>query len=99
MPFTVMLSPDAEEYLDSLDDKRARDIRKHLRSWRKIPSSRELPVILILSPAAVGRPCTDLGWENSERSFSSKSRRCLLWISSQRRGIRPIGKINNQARI
>jgi mRNA interferase RelE/StbE len=31
MPFTVMLSPDAKEYLDSLDDKRASNIRKHLK--------------------------------------------------------------------
>jgi len=37
MPFTVMLSPDAEEYLDSLDDKRARNIRKHLKELEKDP--------------------------------------------------------------
>ena len=37
MPFTVMLSPDAKEYLDSLDDKRARNIRKHLKELEKDP--------------------------------------------------------------
>ena len=37
MPFTVMLSPDAKEYLDSLDDKRARIIRKHLKELEKDP--------------------------------------------------------------
>jgi mRNA-degrading endonuclease RelE of RelBE toxin-antitoxin system len=45
MPFTVMLSPDAKEYLDSLDDKRARNIRKHLKELEKDPSSREQPEI------------------------------------------------------
>jgi mRNA interferase RelE/StbE len=37
MSFTVMLSPDAKEYLDSLDDKRARIIRKHLKELEKDP--------------------------------------------------------------
>ena len=37
MPFTVMLSPDSKEYLDSLDDKRARNIRKHLKELEKDP--------------------------------------------------------------
>jgi len=37
MPFTVMLSPDASKYLDSLDDKRARNIRKHLKELEKDP--------------------------------------------------------------
>jgi mRNA interferase RelE/StbE len=37
MSFTVMLSPDAREYLDSLDDKRARNIRKHLKKLEKDP--------------------------------------------------------------
>jgi mRNA interferase RelE/StbE len=37
MPFTVMLSPDARKYLDSLDDKRARNIRKHLMELEKDP--------------------------------------------------------------
>ena len=36
MPFTVMLSPDAKEYLDSLDDKRARNIRKHLKELYRL---------------------------------------------------------------
>jgi hypothetical protein len=45
MPFTVMLSPDAKEYLDGLDDKRARNIRKHLEVLEKDPFKRELPVI------------------------------------------------------
>ena len=35
MPFTVMLSPEARKYLDSLDDKRARNVRKHLKELEK----------------------------------------------------------------
>jgi mRNA-degrading endonuclease RelE of RelBE toxin-antitoxin system len=37
MPFTVMLSPEAMKYLDSLDDKRARNVRKHLKELEKDP--------------------------------------------------------------
>jgi len=37
MPFTVMLSPDARKYLDSLDNKRAGNIRKHLKELEKDP--------------------------------------------------------------
>jgi mRNA interferase RelE/StbE len=37
MPFTVMLSPDARKYLDRLDDRRARNIRKHLKELEKDP--------------------------------------------------------------
>lgn len=35
MSFTVMLSPDARKYLDSLDKKRAGNIRKHLKELEK----------------------------------------------------------------
>ena len=31
MPFTVMLSSDARKCLDGLDDKRAKNIKKHLK--------------------------------------------------------------------
>jgi mRNA interferase RelE/StbE len=37
MLFTVMLSPDARKYLDSLDNKRAGNIRKHLKELEKDP--------------------------------------------------------------
>jgi mRNA interferase RelE/StbE len=37
MSFTVMLSPDARKYLDSLDKKRAGNIRKHLKELEKNP--------------------------------------------------------------
>jgi len=37
MSFMVMLSPDAKEYLDSLNDKRARNIKKHLKELEKDP--------------------------------------------------------------
>lgn len=37
MPFIVMLSPDARKYLDSLDKKRAGNIRKHLKELEKDP--------------------------------------------------------------
>ena len=37
MPFTVMLSPDARKYLDGLNDKRAKNIKKHLKELEKEP--------------------------------------------------------------
>lgn len=37
MSFTVMLSPDAQKYLDSLDKKRIKNIKKHLRELEKDP--------------------------------------------------------------
>lgn len=37
MTFMVMLSPDAREYLDSLNDKRAGNIKKHLEELEKDP--------------------------------------------------------------
>jgi len=37
MPFTVMLSPDAKKYLDSLDKKRADNITKRLKELEKDP--------------------------------------------------------------
>ena len=37
MPFIVMLSPDAQKYLDSLDKKRAENIKKHLKELEKDP--------------------------------------------------------------
>lgn len=37
MSFTVMLSPDAQKYLDSLDKKRINNIKKHLRELEKDP--------------------------------------------------------------
>ena len=37
MSFIVMLSPDAQKYLDSLDKKRAENIRKHLKELEKDP--------------------------------------------------------------
>jgi mRNA interferase RelE/StbE len=37
MPFILMLSPDARKYLDSLDKKRAGNIRKHLKELEKDP--------------------------------------------------------------
>jgi len=37
MPFIVMLSPDAQKYLDSLDKKRAGNIKKHLKELEKDP--------------------------------------------------------------
>ena len=100
MPFTVMLSPDAKEYLDSLDDKRARNIRKHLKELEKDPFKPRAACDIDIV-AGSGRPPMyrlRMG-EFRAMYFSSKSRLSLLRISSQRRGIRPIGKIDNQARI
>jgi mRNA interferase RelE/StbE len=37
MPFIVMLSPDAQKYLDSLDKKRTENIKKHLKELEKDP--------------------------------------------------------------
>ena len=37
MQFIVMLSPDAQKYLDSLDKKRAENIKKHLKELEKDP--------------------------------------------------------------
>ncbi len=37
MPFTVMLSPDVQKYLDSLDKKRIKNIKKHLKELEKDP--------------------------------------------------------------
>ena len=37
MPFIVMLSPDAQKYLDSLGKKRAENIKKHLKELEKDP--------------------------------------------------------------
>lgn len=37
MYYTVMLSPDAQKYLDSLDKKRAVNVRKHLKELEKDP--------------------------------------------------------------
>ena len=37
MSFTVMLSPDAQKYLDSLDKKRIKNIKKRLKELEKDP--------------------------------------------------------------
>ena len=37
MPYMVLLSPDAQKYLDGLDKKRAGNIRKHLKELEKDP--------------------------------------------------------------
>lgn len=37
MLFKVMLSPDAQKYLDDLDKKRAGNIKKHLKELEKDP--------------------------------------------------------------
>jgi mRNA-degrading endonuclease RelE of RelBE toxin-antitoxin system len=37
MSFTVMLSPSAKEYLDGLDKKRVKNIKKHLKELEKDP--------------------------------------------------------------
>ena len=37
MSFTVMLSPDARKYLDSLDKKRVKNIKTHLKELEKNP--------------------------------------------------------------
>ncbi|VVB68775.1 ParE toxin of type II toxin-antitoxin system, parDE [uncultured archaeon] len=37
MPFIVMLSPDAQKYLDSLDKKHIKNIKKHLKELEKGP--------------------------------------------------------------
>jgi mRNA interferase RelE/StbE len=37
MLFIVMLSPDAQKYLDDLDKKRAGNIKKHLKELEKDP--------------------------------------------------------------
>ncbi len=37
MPLIVMLSPDAQKYLDSLDKKRVKNIKKHLKDLEKDP--------------------------------------------------------------
>jgi mRNA-degrading endonuclease RelE of RelBE toxin-antitoxin system len=77
MPFTVMLSPDAKEYLDSLDDKRASNIRKHLKELEIDPFKPRAACDIDIVAGSVRPPMYRL----------------------RRRGIRPIGKINNQARI
>lgn len=37
MSFTVMLSPDAQKYLDSLDKKRVKNIKKRFKELEKDP--------------------------------------------------------------
>jgi mRNA interferase RelE/StbE len=37
MSYIVMLSPDAEKYLDCLDDKRAKNIKMHLKMLERDP--------------------------------------------------------------
>jgi mRNA interferase RelE/StbE len=37
MSFIVMLSPDAKKYLDTLDNKRVKNIKKHLKELEKDP--------------------------------------------------------------
>jgi mRNA-degrading endonuclease RelE of RelBE toxin-antitoxin system len=37
MSFQVLLSPDAQKYLDTLDEKRARNIKKHLKELQNDP--------------------------------------------------------------
>jgi len=37
MTYTAMLSPDAKKYLDGLDNKRAGNIRKHLKELENDP--------------------------------------------------------------
>ncbi|MDD5735642.1 MAG: hypothetical protein PHQ39_09260 [Methanothrix soehngenii] len=55
MPFTVMLSSDARKCLDGLDDKRAKNIKKHLKELEKDPFSpgagRDIDIV-----AGSGRP-------------------------------------------
>lgn len=55
MQFTVMLSPDARKYLDSLDNKRARNIRKHLKELEKDPFRRRVACDIDIV-AGSGRP-------------------------------------------
>lgn len=37
MSFQVLLSPDAQKYLDSLDEKRVKNIKKHLKELQNDP--------------------------------------------------------------
>ena len=37
MSYTVMLSPDSQKYLDSLDKKRAGNVRRHLKELENDP--------------------------------------------------------------
>lgn len=37
MSFTVLMSPDAQKYLDGLDKKNVRSIKKHLKELEKDP--------------------------------------------------------------
>jgi len=55
MSFIVMLSPDAQKYLDSLDKKRAGNVRKHLKELEKDPY-RPRPSCDIDIVAGSGRP-------------------------------------------
>jgi len=45
MSFTVMLSPGAQKYLDSLDKKCIKNIKKHLRELEKDPFKPRAAVI------------------------------------------------------
>jgi hypothetical protein len=64
MPFTLMLSPDAEEYLDSLDDKRARNIRKRLKELEKDALS------TVVSRIATDNYCVPVAVNRGYGSFS-----------------------------
>ncbi len=55
MPFTVMLSPDAKKYLDTLDNKRVKNIKKHLTELERDPF-RPRPACDIDIVGGSGRP-------------------------------------------
>jgi mRNA interferase RelE/StbE len=55
MPFIVMLSPDARKYLDSLDKKRVKNIKMHLKELEKDPF-RPRPACDIDVVGGSGRP-------------------------------------------
>ena len=55
MSFTVMLSPDAKKYLDTLDNKRVKNIKMHLKELEKDPF-RPRPACDIDIVGGSGRP-------------------------------------------
>jgi len=55
MSYTVMLSPDAKKYLDTLDNKRVKNIKKHLKELEKDPF-RPRPACDIDIVGGSGRP-------------------------------------------
>ena len=97
MSFTVMLSPDVRKYLDGLDAKRVKNIKKHLKKLEDDPFKPAQPAILMSLKAVAFRSCIVCEWGISElcTSLMRQSVRCTSQISSQRREIRLMGKINN----